>query len=166
MPANKAKWKPVAFCGLSILILDLVSKAIVQDYINPWEPLVVIQGFFNLILTYNSGVAFSIFAGDGEGGHAWMLISLSLFSLLPFIYFYLKATPDDRLCLYGLGLVWGGALGNIHDRLRWGAVVDFIDLYWGAWHWPAFNVADMAICFGVGFLALSILREKPKKNLN
>ncbi len=147
-----------------VLALDLATKAAARAYFSPWEPLSVIPGFFNLILTYNTGAAFSLFAGDGADGHALKLALLASDSLLPFLYFYITASPENRLLLAGLGLTWGGALGNIHDRLRWGAVVDFIDLYLGERHWPAFNVADMAICLGVGLLALCILRDKPGRD--
>lgn len=154
----------MAFWGLPTLALDLGSKALAQANLNPWEPLAVIPGFFNLILTYNSGGAFSVLADDGGGGvQGLKMAALAALSLLPFIYFYVQAGRGDRLRLGSLGLIWGGALGNIHDRLRWGKVVDFLDFYWGGLHWPAFNVADTAICLGAGLLALSILKEKPGK---
>ncbi len=162
---NRAsKWRQTAFWGVLILWLDLVTKALARHTFSPWEPLVVIPGFFDLILTYNTGAAFSLFAGDGGGGpgQGLKMAAIAAASLLPFIYFYVKATPGNRRTLAGLGLIWGGALGNIHDRLRWGAVVDFLDFHWGLNHWPAFNLADVGICLGAGLLALSILRESPK----
>lgn len=164
MTVFNAKWRITAFWGILTLALDLSTKYLARHHISPWEPLEVIPGLFNLILVYNPGAAFSILAcrdGDCGGGQGLMMAALAAVALLPFIYFYAKARPGDKLLLASLGLIWGGALGNIHDRLHWGMVVDFLDLYIGDRHWPAFNVADIAICVGAGLLALSILFEKP-----
>ena len=155
-----SKWRITAFWAVFTLFLDLGSKALAGRFLNPWEPLSVIPGFFNLILTYNTGAAFSIFSSGAGGSQGLKMAALAAVSLLPFIYFYVKAKVGDRLLLRSIGLIWGGALGNIHDRLRWGAVIDFLDFYIGDMHWPAFNVADIAICFGAGLLALSIIKEK------
>lgn len=163
---------------ISVLALDLFTKNLIRnyfhycdpigklawEYVDQCEPFSLIRGFFDLILTYNTGAAFSIFAGDGGPHHGLKMAALAAVSLLPFLYFYYKAKASDRLVLSSLGLIWGGALGNIHDRLRWNAVADFLDFYVGDRHWPAFNVADMAICVGAGLLALSILRDKPAKD--
>lgn len=161
LSASWPKWlRPLIWIGL-VLVLDLSSKALAQAYFSEFEPIEVIPGFFNLILAYNTGAAFSIFSGDGGEAQGVKMALLAGVALLPFIYFYVKAAPGDRSLLTSLGLVWGGALGNIHDRLRWNKVVDFLDFYWSNYHWPAFNVADIAICVGAGLLALSVLREKP-----
>lgn len=157
---KNSKWRrPVFWAGLT-LALDLGTKAMAMYWLSPWEPLEVIPGFFNLIVTYNTGAAFSLFSGDGGTSQGLKMAALAAVSLLPFIYFYVKAKPGERLLLGSLGLIWGGALGNIHDRLHWGKVVDFLDFYLGESHWPAFNVADIGICLGAGLLALSIIREK------
>lgn len=158
----QAKWRITTFWLVLTLALDLFTKYLARTHISPWEPIAVIPNLFNLIITYNPGVAFGLFA---DGGGAWQgvkMAALALISLLPFLYFYVKARPGDRLLLSSLGLILGGALGNIHDRLRWGMVVDFFDFYLGSRHWPAFNVADVAICVGAGLLALSMLLEKPE----
>jgi len=154
------KWRWPAFWAFLTLMLDLGTKAMAEHWLSPGKPLEVIPGFFNLILTYNTGAAFSLFSGDDSMSQGLKMAALATVSLLPFIYFYIKAKPGDRLLLISLGLIWGGALGNIHDRLRWGKVVDFLDFYLGESHWPAFNVADIGICLGAGLLALSIIREK------
>ena len=160
-PRLAPKWSLPAISLVLTLTLDLGSKALARAYFSPWEPISVIPGFFDLILTYNTGAAFSLFSGDGGAAQGLKMSALAMVALLPFIYFYARASRGDRCLLVSLGLVFGGALGNIHDRLRWGAVVDFLDFYWGDNHWPAFNVADAAICLGAFLLALSILREKP-----
>ncbi len=152
------KWRPVLLWALLVLALDLISKEAARRYFSPWEPLEIIPGLFNLVLAYNSGAAFSLLAGEPGRWQGLKMAFLALLSLLPFIYFYRQARASQRLSLIAIGLVLGGALGNIHDRLRWGAVVDFLDFYWRGYHWPAFNLADAAICTGVGLLVLSVFR--------
>jgi signal peptidase II len=157
----KAKLRPAALWGGAVLLLDLATKALARRHFSPWEPLTVIDGFFDLVLAYNTGAAFSLLAGESGLGQSLKMAGLAGLSLLPFLYFFVRAAPGDRRRLTALGLIWGGALGNIHDRLRWGAVVDFLDFQFRGRHWPAFNVADIAICLGAGLLALSVLKEKP-----
>ena len=163
MTTFKTKWRLTAFWVALTLALDFGTKVLAQKHLTSWEPLTIIPDFFNLILVYNTGAAFSLFSGDAESNQGLKMAALALVSMIPFIYFYVKAKPTDRQLLISLGLIWGGALGNIYDRFRWGAVIDFFDLYWGNMHWPVFNVADIAICLGAGLFALSILREKPQK---
>ena len=157
----KAKWPLTAAWVGAALTLDLVTKTMASRFLNFGEALPVINGFFNLVLTYNTGAAFSLFADEGSPGQSLKMASLAALSLLPFIYFFIQAAPGDRSRLTALGLIWGGALGNIYDRLRWGAVVDFLDFHWREYHWPTFNFADLAICLGAGLLGLSLWREKP-----
>ena len=159
--ALKAKWRPTAAWGGVALALDLGTKAAADRFLNYGETLPVINGFFNLVLTYNTGAAFSLLADEGSPGQSLKMTALATLALLPFLYFFIQAAPGDRSRLAALGLIWGGALGNIHDRLRWGAVVDFLDFHWRGYHWPAFNFADLAICVGAGLLGLSVWREKP-----
>ena len=147
----------------AVLALDLGTKAAARDFLSPGEVAPVINNFFNLVLAYNTGAAFSLLAGEGSPGQSLKMALLAVLALLPFLYFFIQAAPSDRSRLAALGLILGGALGNIHDRLRWGAVVDFLDFHWRSHHWPAFNIADLAICLGAGLLGLSIWREKPPK---
>jgi signal peptidase II len=159
--ALKTKWRPTAAWGGAALALDLGTKDAAGRFLNSGESLPVINGFFNLVLTYNTGAAFSLLAGEGGLGQSLKMTALAALAILPFLYFFVQAAPGDRSRLAALGLIWGGALGNIHDRLRWGAVVDFLDFHWRGYHWPAFNFADLSICLGAGLLGLSVWREKP-----
>jgi signal peptidase II len=159
--ALKAKWRPTAAWAGAALALDLGTKAAALRFLSPSETLPVVNDFFNLVLAYNTGAAFSLLADEGSPGQSLKMAALACAALLPFIYFFLQASAGDRSRLAALGLIWGGALGNIHDRLRWGAVVDFLDFHWRGHHWPAFNLADLAICLGAGLLGLSVWREKP-----
>jgi signal peptidase II len=158
--ALKTKWRLTAAWGGAALALDLATKALARNFLNAWEPLPVINDFFNLVLAYNTGAAFSFLAGEGGPGQSFKMTALAALALLPFFYFFMAA-PAGRGRLAALGLICGGALGNIHDRLRWGAVVDFLDFQWRGFHWPAFNFADLAICLGAGLLGVSVGREKP-----
>jgi signal peptidase II len=162
MPSPQ-KWRPVLAWGLVVLALDLLTKVLARRLLSPLEPLEVIDGFFSLILAFNTGAAFSLLAGDGLGQGVKMAL-LATLSLLPFgFFFFAKADPRNRPLLTALGLIWGGALGNIYDRLCRGAVTDFLDFQIRGHHWPAFNIADMAICLGAGLMTLCILKEKPPK---
>ncbi|UQZ89625.1 signal peptidase II [Deltaproteobacteria bacterium Smac51] len=165
-PGGKGKWRIPLFWGVVVIVLDLATKAVARHHFSLWEPITVIPGFFDLIFTENTGAAFSIFSSEDGEGQGVKMAALAAVSLLPFIYFYVKASAADRGLLASLGLIWGGALGNIHDRFRWDAVVDFLDFHVAGYHWPAFNVADIAICVGAGLLALSIWREKPAEGKN
>ncbi|MDR0354132.1 MAG: signal peptidase II [Deltaproteobacteria bacterium] len=138
------------------LVLDLGSKALAVKWIDPLETL-ELAPFFNLVLAFNSGAAFSLFAGDGPY-QGLMMSGIAALSMLPLIWFYRQARSNERGAVVSLGLVAGGALGNIVDRLRYKAVVDFLDFHWGPNHWPAFNLADAAICVGLGSLILFSLK--------
>jgi signal peptidase II len=89
---------------------------------------------------------------------------LSILALIPISYFFIEAKVSDRFLLFGLGLVIGGALGNIHDRLRYNAVIDFLDFHVKNTHWPAFNIADIGICVGVFVIILRTIMDFGKKN--
>jgi len=161
--ALKTNWRLTAAWGGAVLALDLGTKAAARNFLNAWESRPVIDGLFHLVLAHNTGAAFSLLAGEGGPGQSLKMTALAALALLPFLYFFIQAAPGDRSRLAALGLILGGALGNIHDRLRWGAVVDFLDFQWRGHHWPAFNLADLAICLGVGLLGLGVWRGRPAK---
>ncbi len=111
-----------------------------------------LTGFFNLVLVFNKGAAFSMLADAG----GWQTPLLAAFALIAaaVVGFLLLRNPHKRLLCLGLALILGGAIGNLIDRLRYGQVVDFLDLHALGWHWPAFNVADSAISIGAVLLIL------------
>ena len=141
---------------------DLISisemRAISQQGVIFWyEPL---AGFLNLVLVWNRGVSFGLFESNDL---RWFLISFTtLISVLLLIWL---VRVKSYLLAVGLGLVIGGAVGNLSDRLWHGAVVDFVDFHLYDWHWPAFNVADSAICIGVGFLLWDSFFGEPASSL-
>lgn len=136
-----------------VFFLDQATKAWASRALTEGEPLFLFPGFA-LRLAYNTGAAFSFLRGVG-----WEGPFFTIFAILAIGYcvWLLEHHGDKRLFSFGVALVLGGALGNLADRMRLGAVVDFIDIYWGKWHWPAFNVADAAISVGVGILVLESL---------
>jgi len=141
-----ARW--LALAGL-VVLADQAAKLAILAGFAPGEVRPV-TGFFNLVLVYNPGAAFSFLAGAG-GWQKWFFLALA-FAISGWIVAMLRRHPDQRLLATALSLVLGGALGNVIDRFAYGAVVDFLDFYLAGWHWPAFNVADSAICLGAVLL--------------
>jgi len=142
-----------------VIVADFLTKAWVLSAFQPHESIAVLP-FFNLVLVFNAGAAFSFLAGAG-GWQKWFFVVLAL-AISAWIIVMLRRHAEDRLQSFALALVLGGALGNVIDRLRFGAVVDFLDFHVAGWHWPAFNVADSAITVGVLLLVLhSFIHKEP-----
>jgi signal peptidase II len=143
--------------AVAVLILDQITKAVALERLRPGVPVPIVDGFFSLTLVMNPGLAFGMLSTTPEAWR-WVVAALSVVALavLGWIGARMVATAGWWAHL-ALGMVFGGAVGNLIDRGRFGAVVDFLDFYWRAWHWPAFNVADSAISVGVALLGLSML---------
>ena len=138
--------------AVAAALLDQLAKYWVLGFFEarPGVDGVVVLPFFNLVLTWNRGVSFGLFnSGEARGTLVFAALSVLIVAAL---IFWLKRAGQGWLGL-AIGLVIGGALGNIIDRLFRGAVVDFLDFHWGEWHWFAFNLADACICVGVFFIA-------------
>ncbi|MGH7348632.1 MAG: signal peptidase II [Candidatus Rokuibacteriota bacterium] len=149
--------KSAGATALVVLILDAVTKHLALQHLPPGRPVSVIDGFFSLTLVMNPGLAFGMLAGT-PAEWRWLVASLSIAALAVLAVVGLRMLPaGGRLTPLALGLIFGGAVGNLIDRGRFGAVVDFLDFYWRGYHWPAFNVADSAISVGVALLALRML---------
>ncbi|NJB66860.1 signal peptidase II [Desulfobaculum xiamenense] len=141
-----------------VLALDQVTKARVAASIPLWEGFPVVPGFFNMVHVLNRGAAFGFLNRTDIEWQTTFFIVTALAAVGLILYLLRGSHCADRLSVCGLGLVLGGALGNLVDRIRIGAVIDFLDFHVGAWHWPAFNVADIAICLGVCALTLTLLK--------
>lgn len=143
--------RPEIWFGLAALVvgLDQATKLLVLSRFFLGEALPV-TGFFNLVLVFNSGAAFSFLAGAG-GWQKWFFVCLAL-AISAWLVVMIRHHAMERMLPAALALVLGGALGNVIDRLRFGAVVDFLDFHLAGWHWPAFNIADSAITVGVALL--------------
>ena len=135
----------------AIVLADRVTKLLVLDSFAPGERL-PITGFFNMVLVFNKGAAFSFLAG-ASGWQTPVFAAISSIASLVIIVLILRNTSNRMLCV-ALALILGGALGNLWDRLQWGHVVDFLDFHAAGWHWPAFNVADSGISIGAVLLIL------------
>jgi signal peptidase II len=147
---SNARW--ILASGLLILALDLASKALVLSRFELHESLPLLPG---LALTYvmNTGAAFSLFADWPAAVRLPLFIGVAMGAVWAGWHYYKGLPGQDRLSALGLGLVAGGALGNLSDRIRYGAVVDFIEVgVREVYTWPVFNVADSAVCVGVGLL--------------
>lgn len=149
-----ARW--FALAG-GVVVLDQLSKLWVLGSFQFGEILPVTD-FFNLVLVFNSGAAFSFLASAG-GWQKWFFIVLAL-AISVWLVVMIRQHAAERLLPAAFALVLGGALGNVIDRLRFGAVVDFLDFHLAGWHWPAFNVADSAITVGVMLLLWQQLTHK------
>ena len=149
--------------ALVVVVFDQLSKALVYGYLSEVGHVVAVTGFFNLVSAWNRGVSFSMFNDLGQ----WGVFILSGFALIvvSFLCYWLKKEKNRQMQI-ALGFVIGGAVGNVIDRVRLGAVFDFLDFYVHSYHWPAFNVADSFICIGAfliivnGLCHCSLNKEK------
>lgn len=148
--------------GLSIvvIILDQISKLIVLKTI-PLHGSVRLNDFFNWVLVFNPGAAFS-FLADGAAWQKWFFISIGLIATAVMIWLLFRHAKQTMFC-FSISMILGGAVGNLIDRFTHGAVVDFIDIYYRHYHWPAFNLADSAITLGTTLLILDELRRVIKQ---
>jgi len=155
---------PTAFyiIALSITLLDQVSKFYVQKTLRLGQVVPVIPSFFNLTYVLNPGAAFGFLSGAPAAIRHPLFTAISIVAVLFIIYYRARHRQMRLLPSVGLACILGGAVGNLIDRLRLGMVVDFLDFYYGAYHWPAFNVADSTITIGVALMIFEILTEREK----
>lgn len=157
---NSTKMTRLGVVAGAVLILDQVTKALILAHLPLGGSIAVIPGFFDLTHVHNPGGAFGFLAGMSAEVRSLLFIAVSLVAAGLILYFYWQTPLGQRFLSFGLALIFGGAVGNLVDRMRFGIVVDFLDVYAGTLHWPAFNVADSAITIGVGIFAYHILFRK------
>ncbi len=150
LPRNNALGFGLLIAAL-VVALDQASKFWALSSLAPGEA-VSLTPFFNLVLVFNPGAAFS-FLADHAGWQRWFFAAIALL-ISGWIVWQLRALREKTWFAIGLALIMGGALGNLIDRLWLGMVVDFIDVHVAGWHWPAFNVADSAVCAGAALYVL------------
>ena len=137
----------IAIC----FILDFTTKQIILHQVMSPPTVIPVTSFFNLVLAWNTGVSFSLFDSYGNMGTLILTITSGMITL----FFFAWMVMSKRLwTTSALAMIIGGALGNLYDRVTYGAVVDFLDFYIGSYHWPAFNLADTFITIGVIFILL------------
>ncbi len=150
-----------------VLLLDQLVKLLIENNFSVWSKHVVIPGFFNLVYVLNKGAAFGILNQEDINWQTNFFIAVSLVAILVIVYLLYSVKQRDNLFLFGLGAIWGGALGNLIDRIRLGMVIDYLDFYIGSFHWPAFNIADTAISLGAISIIISFIqRESNASNTN
>ncbi|HWX03550.1 signal peptidase II [Collimonas sp.] len=151
-----APWLAIAAL---VLVLDQLTKITIVRLFSYGESLAV-TSFFNLVLVYNKGAAFSFLSSE-SGWQRYLFTALGIAAAL-FITFLLKRHAGQRMFCTALALILGGAIGNVVDRIAYGHVIDFLDFYARNWHWPAFNIADSAICVGAVLFVIDELRRVNK----
>ncbi len=152
----------VLIAGL-VLVLDQLTKMVVLAKLPLYHAVPVIPGFFDLTHIRNPGGAFGFMAGGSRGLRNLLFIGVSVIAMGLIVAFYRSTPRTHRFLAAALAMIFGGAVGNLIDRLRFGEVVDFLDVYIGAYHWPAFNVADSAITIGITiFIAHVVLGKMPE----
>lgn len=139
---------------LGVVLLDQASKWLVLVLVAPLGEPIPVTPFFNLVMVWNRGVSFGMFGSSGALA-PWILSGLAIAVVVALLIWLRRA--EHHLTGVALGLVIGGALGNVIDRILFGAVIDFLDFHVAGWHWPAFNVADSAICVGAALLVADSL---------
>jgi signal peptidase II len=153
------KW--VAWIAAVTAALDQATKLAIEHSIALGATHVVIRGFFNIVHVGNTGAAWSIMRDNNL-----LLAAISAVTLALLIWFRRSFPLHRPVVSWALGLICGGIVGNLVDRVRVGHVIDFLDFYRGAWHWPAFNVADSAICVGVTLYIIATWRDGQQKQVS
>ncbi len=149
---------PVGIAAL-VIIIDQLTKLWIMSNFALHEQQNVIPGLFDLVYVTNTGAAFGFLAGSKNLLRQLFFVGVAIVALVVIVYAYGHLKRQGKIFVYALGLIGGGAIGNLIDRLRFGSVVDFLDFYLGSYHWPAFNAADSAITVGVGLFLLGTLLQ-------
>jgi len=131
-----------------VVILDQLTKLWIQDHMVLYTTRTIVPGFFNIVHVLNRGAAFGFLNRSDIQWQTYFFFAATALAVLIIFHLLRMARDDDKLLITGLGLILGGAVGNLIDRIKTGEVVDFLDFYWKTYHWPAFNVADIAIFLG------------------
>lgn len=152
------RWKQFLIIVFSGLVIDQLTKLYIHGSMALYQSIPVIDGLFNITYLRNRGAAFSFLSEA-----SWRLpffIVITLVACCVIVVVMKKLRNDQKLAQVALSMIFSGAVGNLIDRVRIGEVIDFLDVYWKSYHWPAFNVADSLICVGVGLMALDMFNEE------
>lgn len=143
-----------------VIVADQFTKQIAAQTLHLYQTIPVLP-VFNFTLAHNTGAAFS-FLSDAGGWQRWLFATIALLTSFGIILWLWRLPKNDSWMAVSLSLILGGAIGNLYDRLMYGYVIDFLDFYWGAAHFPAFNVADSAITVGAILMAIDVIRHPDK----
>lgn len=150
----------LVFISGGIIILDQITKVIVEKRFELYESIVVLEGFFSLTYILNPGAAFGFLADQNPTFRMIFFLSVSVIALVLLGAFFRDTAVEDTIGLTAISLLFGGAIGNLIDRIRLGEVIDFLDFYIKQYHWPVFNVADSAITIGISLLMFHLFLHK------
>jgi signal peptidase II len=145
--------------AMAVILLDQASKLVIVRSLRLGQGIPVLPGFFDIVFVLNPGAAFGFLATLSESVRNPFFIFISVMAVVLIVFYHARYLREHRLVTVALGLVLGGAVGNLIDRLRYGMVVDFLDVHLAQYHWPAFNVADSAISIGVSLMVLDMLLD-------
>jgi len=145
-----------------VIVLDQASKWLMVSWLSLYETVAVFP-YFNLTMAHNKGAAFS-FLADAGGWQRGFFIGLTTVISIALLIWLKKLSTQAKLEAIAISMILGGAIGNVIDRIYYGYVIDFLDVYAGSYHWPAFNIADSAIVVGAALLIIDSFRAEPKSN--
>ena len=154
------KYLRFSIISLGVVLLDQVTKILVLHSMPLHDSISIIPGFFSLTHVHNPGGAFGFMAQNSSPLRHWLFLLAAFFALGMILYFYHQTPRTHPFFGFALALIFGGAIGNLIDRLRFGEVVDFLDVYIGSMHWPTFNVADSAVTVGVIIFLFHVITKK------
>ena len=153
----------IVWPALLIVCLDQASKLAVQGSLRVYESVPIINGFFNMVHVRNRGMAFGFMNRPDMNFGFWVLVSATVLAIGLLLVWFYRMEDENNWTTLGLSLILGGALGNLIDRVRLHEVIDFLDVYVGSYHWPAFNVADASITVGAFMVGLNLFLKPPEK---
>ena len=154
------KYPKLLLISAVIVVLDQITKTIILNSLELYHSIKIIPGFFNITHIHNPGGAFGFLANQSSAVRVIVFLFVSILALGFILYFYHKTPETHKMLATGFALIFGGAIGNLIDRVRFGTVVDFLDVYIKNLHWPAFNIADSAITIGMGVFVYHIVAKK------
>ncbi len=157
----KSRYSILTAVTLAVLVIDQATKIYIDRTMQLYQSHPVVSGLFSITYMRNKGAAFSFLASFDYRRPFFILVSLV--AVVAILVAYRKLRDDQRFAAFSLALILSGAVGNLIDRIRLGEVIDFLDVYWQTHHWPAFNVADSAICVGVFLLAVDMFLEERRQ---
>ena len=153
----------IVWPALLIVCLDQASKLAVQGSLRVYESVPIINGFFNMVHVRNRGMAFGFMNRPDMNFGFWVLVSATVLAIGLLLVWFCRMEDENNWTTLGLSLILGGALGNLIDRVRLHEVIDFLDVYVGSYHWPAFNVADASITVGAFMVGLNLFLKPHEK---
>ena len=157
------RYKIVFGLATLVVLFDQFTKWLVVEHISALEE-IKLTSFFSLVHVRNTGAAFGVFSDPSTTWQFWLFAAATVLATAVVIFMTKQAEEREKLLFVSLGLILGGAIGNFIDRVRFREVIDFLDFYLAGWHWPAFNVADIAICLGAFLTAILLFNQKqPEK---